>query len=349
MEDRKLKVLAAVVDEYIRTGEPVGSKVVSTRPDIKVSAATIRNDMATLEEMGYLEQPHTSAGRVPTFAGYRLYIDCLMTTQSLSEEEKSMLDGMLDLSTPTEEALLQSASRALAELTQCAAVVANISPQYSVITKVDVIPTGRRLYVLLLITSSGNIKNKVCRLEFDLNKDQLEFFTSYMQENLQGVHLDELDDGRMEDLAVAMSTYMMTLAPLLQAVCDLSKDLQKQEIVVSGEGNLLAQEGMDQGQIIRFLEHKDQLARLLDDTFDQLTVRFGEEGDGFVIGNSSMIVSKVQKGGRSAGALSVIGPMRLDYAKVIPYIEYFSRRISDILSDELEDNNYNEEGGITHE
>ena len=166
ISERKKKILAAVVDEYVRTGEPVGSKAISKLDNIKVSSATIRNDMAALEQMGYLEQPHTSAGRVPTFKGYRLYIDELMDVPVLTDDEKLKLDSMLgDKDTP-EELLVQNAAAALTEITHCAAVVTNSVPRFSVISKVEVIPTGKRLYVILLITSSGNIKNKACRLKF---------------------------------------------------------------------------------------------------------------------------------------------------------------------------------------
>ena len=160
MDDRKLKILAAVVDEYVRTGEPVGSKAISKLENINVSAATIRNDMAALEQLGYLEQPHTSAGRVPTFMGYRLYIDELMTLPELSDDEKSRLDEMLGGEDTPEELLVQNAAAVLTEITQCAAVITNSAPRFSVISKVEVIPTGKRLYVILLITSNGSIKNK---------------------------------------------------------------------------------------------------------------------------------------------------------------------------------------------
>lgn len=334
LDERKLKILGAVVDEYIVTGEPVGSKVIAQLPDINVSSATIRNDMAMLEQLGYLEQPHTSAGRIPTFSGYRLYIEQIMNHQSLSDDEKEMLDAMLDTSTPTEEALMQSASYALAELTKCASVAANLSPKYSVITKVEVIPTGKRLYVLLLITSSGSIKNKVCRLEFDLTEEQLEFFSSYMAENLQGVSIESISEEMMQNLVVAMGTYMMTLSPLIQAIYDLSKDMKSNELMVSGEKNLLSCNEFDKNEIISFFEHKNEMAQLLDESFSGIQVMFGQEDGKFVIGNSSMIASKVKKGDKTAGSLGIIGPMRLDYAKIIPYIEYFTEKISDIISED---------------
>ncbi|MBE6861654.1 MAG: heat-inducible transcription repressor HrcA, partial [Ruminococcus sp.] len=234
MDDRKLKILAAVVDEYVRTGEPVGSKAISKLDHINVSAATVRNDMAALEQLGYLEQPHTSAGRIPTFLGYRLYIDELMTLPSLSDDEKARLDDMLGGEGTPEELLVQNAATALTELTQCAAVATNSAPRFSVISKVEVIPTGKRLYVILLITSNGSIKNKACRLEFDLSNEQLEFFTHYIEENLHGVSVDELSEEMLDKMVAAVGAYMISLSPLVQGICELSADLRHEELTVSG-------------------------------------------------------------------------------------------------------------------
>lgn len=337
MDERKLKILAAVVDEYVRTGEPVGSKAISKLDDINVSAATIRNDMAALEQLGYLEQPHTSAGRVPTFKGYRLYIDELMTAPTLSDEEKSRLDSMLgDKDTP-EELLVQNAAAALTELTQCAAVVTNSVPRFSVISKVEVIPTGKRLYVILLITSNGSIKNKACRLEFDLNHEQLDFFTHYIEENLNGVSVDELSEEMFDKMAAAVSAYMVSLSPLVKGLCELSEDLRQQELTVSGSEKLLSCDELDKMEVVRFIEHKNELAEFLEDTFSGIQVKFGSENDTFAIGNSSLIVSKYRKGGKEAGSLGVIGPMRVDYKKIIPYVEYLTQKISSLMSDDEED------------
>ncbi len=338
MDERKLKILAAIIDEYILTGEPVGSKAIAKVPGINVSAATIRNDMSMLEQLGYLEQPHTSAGRVPTFIGYRLYIDKLMKIEQLSESERSKLDDMLGQEENlTEESIIQSAGKALAELTKCATVVANAAPKFSVITKVDVVPTGKRLYLILLITSNGSIKNKACRLEFDLNDEQLDFFAHYIQENLQGVSIETLSEERMDQLITALGAYMITLAPLVKGLCELSRDLLQNELTISGEKNLLSCNEFDKNDIVKFIEHKDEFAALLNDSFSGIQVVFSEEKNDFVISNSSMIVSKYHKGNKNAGSLGIIGPMRLNYSKIIPYIEYFTQKITDILSKEETD------------
>lgn len=323
------------MDNYVRTGEPVSSKKIAMLPEISVSAATVRNDMAVLEELGYIEQLHTSSGRVPTYSGYRVYIEKILGQQQLDPSEQARLDAMLDQEESlTEELLLQTASTALAEITHCATVVSDFSPKYSVISKVEVIPTGKRVCVVLLITSNGKIKNKACRMEFDLTQEHMDFFKDFMTRNLQGVSVSELSEQRFEELATAMGTYMMTLSPLVKGICEMSRDLQQNEVFVSGEQNLLTYRDLDKGEIVRFISQKNELKTLLDDSFQGIKVMFGQENDGFVIGNSSMIVSKYQKGNRTGGSLGVIGPVRLDYARIIPYIEYFTDRLSRLISDQ---------------
>ena len=335
VDARKRRILSAVVDLYIRTGEPVGSKTISQLPDIHVSAATVRNDMAVLEELGYLEQPHTSAGRVPTFNGYRMYIEEISAEGTLPQEERDRLDEMLgDESQLTEDLILQSATTALSQITKCATVVSNFAPKYSVISKVDVIPTGKRMYVVLLITSDGKIKNRACRLQFDLTHEHMDFFKHFMEENLEGVSVSDLAEEKLEQMITAMGTYMMTLSPLVQGICEMSKDLQQNELYMTGEQNLFSCDDLDKAEVAKFMLHKQELSGLLDDSFQGIKVMFGEEGNDFVIGNSSMIVSKYQKGDHTAGSLGVIGPMRLNYAKVIPYIEYFTEKISHLISDD---------------
>ena len=335
VDARKRRILSAVVDLYIRTGEPVGSKTISQLPDIHVSAATVRNDMAVLEELGYLEQPHTSAGRVPTFNGYRMYIEEISAEGTLPQEERDRLDEMLgDESQLTEDLILQSATTALSQITKCATVVSNFAPKYSVISKVDVIPTGKRMYVVLLITSDGKIKNRACRLQFDLTHEHMDFFKHFMEENLEGVSVSDLSEEKLEQMITAMGTYMMTLSPLVQGICEMSKDLQQNELYMTGEQNLFSCDDLDKAEVAKFMMHKQELSGLLDDSFQGIKVMFAEEGNDFVIGNSSMIVSKYQKGDHTAGSLGVIGPMRLNYAKVIPYIEYFTEKISHLISED---------------
>ena len=332
MENRAYKILETIVDEYIRTGEPIGSKAVQEMLDIKVSSATIRNEMASLEQQGLLEHPHTSAGRVPTYKGLRLYISRLAEKQ-IPEDDRQQIDRLFeDLEGMTDEVIIENAARALADFTKCAIVSANDTDKFSVITKVEVIPTGRRMYVLLMMTSGGGVKNRVCRLSFDLTHEQMDFFRSFVSENLQGVNLREVSDGFMDDLTAALGSYMLSLSPLLKGIADLSADMINERVHIEGEENLIECSELKGTEIAAVLRKKEALTAAFDKTFSGINVLFGEENNTFVISNSSMITGTFSKDGENAGGFGVIGPMRLEYKKIIPYIEYFTDKVSDLLS-----------------
>lgn len=337
LDDRKLLVLSTIVDEYIRTGEPVGSKTIIASSKINVSSATIRNDMAQLEKMGLLEQPHTSAGRIPTYLGYRLYIEKLMRPHTLSAKEKAEIDEMLIRNGITAENVVDNAVQVLSDLTQLTVVNTNNMPHFSVITRVEVIPAGRRLYALLMITSTGAIKNKICRLEFDLTNEQLGFFADFINKNLKGINVDHLTPAMLQNLAIALGSYMISLSPLLYAVYELSEEFMQNNVSIRGEQRLLENHNVDSGEIVRFLNEKQELAHLLSHALGGIQVIFGKENDTFSITNSSMIVSPYKVGETPGGSLGVIGPLRLDYAKVIPYMQYFSESVTKLLSEFLEE------------
>ncbi|MDR0987312.1 MAG: heat-inducible transcriptional repressor HrcA [Ruminococcus sp.] len=334
LDDRKKMILKSVISEYIRTGEPVGSKLIAESGLLTVSAATIRNDMAVLEQLGYLEQPHTSAGRIPTYTAFSLYIEEFMPEYILTEADKAVLDDYIEEAEPTAESLLASASHALAELTRCAVIRRDLVPQFSVITKVEVVPTGKRMYVILLISSNGAVKNKVCRLEFDLTDEQIKFFANYMSENLHGISLDELTTEMFEKLIAAMSGYMVSMTPLLEEVKKLADDFNASGIAIEGEKNLLMREDIDAKAVEKFIARKD-LTDFLDRSFGDLQVVLGGTGE-MAVSNTGLIMSKIKKNGVDAGTLGLLGPLRLDYSKIIPYIEYLTGRITEIISDEME-------------
>ena len=345
MESRAFKILELIVDEYIRTGEPIGSKAVQEKLDINVSSATIRNEMAALEAQGYLEHPHTSAGRVPTFSGYRLYIEKMMpqSSRELPDEEKEKINRIFDSIDPTnEETIIESATTALAEYTKCAIVSTNALNQFSVITKVDVIPTGKRMYVLLLITSSGNIKNKVCRLSFDLTNEQMEFFTRFVNDNLKGQTLQDVSDEYMKKMSDALGTYMLTLSPLLKAVVDISAEMLEEKVNIAGEANLITCDEIESTQIAKIIESKNEFTQVLDAAFSGINVLFGGEDDTFVVSNTSLVTGSFNKGESKVGSFGVIGPVRLDYKKIIPYIEYFTEKVTNMLSQDREDDDLRE-------
>ncbi|WMJ22479.1 heat-inducible transcriptional repressor HrcA [Paludicola sp. MB14-C6] len=344
IDKRKMCILSAIVDEYIKTGEPVGSNAVLHCLNMNVSSATVRNDMAFLEKQGFLEQPHTSAGRIPTYLGYRFYIDNLMAPKPLSTKEKKLIDSLLnEEKLQTADAIVDTAVNVLSDLTQLAVVSKSNMPVFSVITRVEVIPAGRRLYALLIITSAGSIKNKICRMEFDLTNQQLEYFAKFINENLTGINLDKLNPAMLQNLAIALGAYMMSLSPLLHAVYELGEEMSKADVNVHGEQNLLSTCGLNSQEVVTLLTHKNQLDYLLSSAFDGVSVVFGKENESFAVTNSSMIVSPYKMHGEQVGSFGVIGPVRVDYAKVIPHIEYVTKSVTKLLTDVIDYNKQNRE------
>lgn len=332
LDKRKQRILSIVIDEFVKTGEPVGSKTIAALLDNSVSSATIRNDMAALERLGLLEQPHTSSGRIPTSLGYRLYIDEIMEPEPLSRKEKLLIDDMLGQHVAAAGEVVEHAVHALSQITGCAAVNRSNVPNISVISRVEVIPAGRRIYALLVITSTGDVKNKVCRVEFDLTYEQIDFIVKFLNRHLQGVKLDELNQATMQNLAVALGSYMMTLSPLLYAVYELTDEISHGTLDITGQEKLLST-GLRTDEVANFLSRKDSLSQVLEKCFDGVHVFFGKENGTFAISNSSLILSQYRLGNADAGTLGIIGPVRLDYAKFIPYIEYFSDSVSRLLTE----------------
>ncbi len=343
LDKRKQRIMSIVIDEFIKTGEPVGSKTIAALLDNSVSSATIRNDMAALERLGLLKQPHTSSGRIPTSLGYQLYIDEIMEPEPLSKKEKLLIDDMLGHHVAAAGEVVEHAVQALSQITGCAAVNRSNVPNISVISRVEVIPAGRRIYALLVITSTGDIKNKVCRVEFDLNYEQIDFIVKFLNQHLKGVKLEDLNQATVQNLAVALGSYMMALSPLLYAVYELTGEISHDTVGIIGQEKLLAT-GLRTDEVANFLSQKNSLSRVLEECFDGVHVLFGREDSTFAISNSSMILSQYRLGDMDAGALGIIGPVRLDYAKFIPYIEYFSDSVSRMLTEFAEPEGLEEKG-----
>ena len=259
-----------------------------------------------------------------------------MAPEPIDNDKISEIDRLLGDSAVTDEAIIQNASTALAEITKCAAISTNHASKFSVITKVDVIPTGKRMYVLLLIASNGAIKNKVCRMEFDMTNEQMADFTQFLNEHLRGVNLENMSEEYIGGLAAALGGYMLSLAPLLHAVYELSEEMMRDSVEVMGEANLLACTEFPMQDVIKFIERKSELSNLLGDALSGINIMFGEENGTFAISNGAMVSASYYKDGKPAGSLGIIGPIRLDYRKVIPYIEYLSQKVTRMLSGEGE-------------
>ena len=218
LDERKLRILSAVVENFIATGDPVGSKLVAQLLGNQVSSATVRNDMSALFDMGLVEQPHTSAGRVPSHLGYRVYVDRLMHPKPVPKRERDEIDALFNVKNPDPDRLLEAAAGQLAQRTQCAAFTLMATPASVKARRIEILPAGERTAVIVLIATNGVVRNKVIRVDFSLTQELLKFINAFSNAKLGGLPLREISAGYINSVAVSLGEYSRIFTPLLAAV-----------------------------------------------------------------------------------------------------------------------------------
>lgn len=339
LDARKLKILSVIVETYLETGEPVGSKLIAYLLGGQVSPATVRNDMAVLFDLGLLEQPHTSAGRIPSHLGLRLYVDRLMYVHPLTTQEKRQIEALFNFRNPDPDRLLEDAAKALASYSGCAAISTTLTRSSLYVKRIEIIPATERTAVILLICSNGMIKNKVCRVDFTLTPKIVEFFTSFANGRLAGRGLLEISSTFIHSMALSMDEYTEIFTPLLSAIFDLCREANDGQIYRSGTSNLLEYEELRRiaNQLFRVINSRDGVMDMIDRDKKGTTVCIGRENQRIELADSSVIITKYKIGDDSVGAIGLIGPIRLDYARLIPHLEYFSQMLGKLLSDTLDE------------
>ena len=237
LTNRKQNILASIVNGYIRTGEPVGSKSIAEAAG--ASPATVRNEMAELTELGFLEQPHTSAGRIPSERGLREYVDNLMPAEPLSDNDRLTLDAMLAKSAFDPERLPGGAAHTLASVTRCLAVASAPSGVSAKIKAVQFVQTSRRTAMLILISSAGTMKTKVFHCDFDLSSEIMRIFFRVLNERVVGRFVTEVNRAFIQSLAVSFNDLAILMSPALLALLETAQETVKAEMHVSGQMNLL--------------------------------------------------------------------------------------------------------------
>lgn len=337
LDARKLRILAAIAETYLTTGEPVGSKLVAELLGGEVSSATVRNEMAELFEMGLLEQPHTSAGRIPSHHGLRVYIDRIMHSQPLSMAERQEIEALFNRRNPDPERLLEDATDALAKHTNYATISTTLYRQSASVRKIELVPATNRTVVILLVASNGMVKNKVCRVDFNLTPRVVEFFNNFATSRMAGRSINEITAGYINSMSFSLGEYTDLFSPLLAAIYDLCREASDGRIYRSGSSNLLEYGELRQvaNQLFRVLGSHDDMMALIERDSSAMDVTIGRENQYMELSDSSVLISRYKIGEDSFGAIGLIGPVRMDYARLIPHLEYFSQMLGNLINDTL--------------
>ncbi len=334
---RKELILASIVDRYIETGEPVGSKTICEALDISLSSATIRNEMNELDEMGFLRQPHTSAGRVPTETCYRLYIDKLMGHYSLTEHDKMLIDSLLVRSRDNgdTERLLEYAVKALARLTALPSVTTTPTQENEQISSINLIPLAGDTILIVIVTSTGTIKNALARSELELNAEGLQTLSRFFNERLSGQPLSSVTREFIDSMTAPLGEFAQPIRRLLETIYTAVREIASPKVKVEGEVNLLFYKDLqsDVADVLDFLSETHGLLTLFEKPHSGIRVIIGSESNIKELSNTSVISARYTIKGTKAGTIGIIGPTRINYAKLIAYLQYYAQSISRLLED----------------
>jgi heat-inducible transcriptional repressor len=333
LDERKKKVLAAIVNDYVSTAEPVGSRTIARKYNLGVSPATIRNEMADLEELGYIEQPHTSSGRIPSDRGYRYYVDCLMERYCLTSQEQEYIQERFAKKMHEIEDLIQRSTNLLSIMSRHAAVILAPSMGRSTFQRVQLMLLEPTKALLVVITSTMVVQHQVLDIRPGITEQDLERVSKVLNSRLKGVALEQLKQETFDELMSELSLQKRLVSKVLEVLEHLTLNNKEDRVFLGGTLNILNQpEFKDIAKIknlLAILEEGKVLRELLEQTGSiGLNIRIGGENNHEGIAECSLVTSTYHVNGQLLGSIGLIGPTRMDYAKSVSLVEFIADALS---------------------
>lgn len=335
LSERKLLILKAIIDEYISTGMPVGSRTLSKRDELKVSSATIRNEMSDLEEMGYLVSPHTSAGRLPTDKAYRLYVDDLMQKQVLDESEMAVIHEYMFGGEGKLETIMDNTAKVLSDTTHLTSIV--LAPQMGglTISRIQVVKISGGRLLLLIVFDNGTVKDlKLPSYSWD--EEQLDAVSDMISRKVRGKTMLEAYDILEGEIPTEYSEQKKYLTDLVKTIRSETITNNEGRLILGGKNNIfdhMEYKDVDNAKnFLQLLETKQPLYEMLSRATDmEFTIKIGKENDIEELKNMSVVTATYKVGDKNLGSFGVIGPTRMDYSKVLSVLSCVGKSMNEIM------------------
>ncbi|MDD3164518.1 MAG: heat-inducible transcriptional repressor HrcA [Oscillospiraceae bacterium] len=330
--ERQKKILRAIVEDYVRTAEPVSSKAISQLPELNYSSATIRNEMAALTDLGLLEQPHTSAGRVPSALGYRLYVNELMQDYRLSTDETKSLNQAMEMKMAQADKVISQIGKLVSQLTDLPAYAVRSHVQQLSVKRFDFIGAGTQSIILVVMLSSDEIKNKLIRLPLVITDHDLKLLGAVLNASLAGIPASGFTPELIDRITKNAGDAASLVPIVVDFVADLLQAQQHSEVFLTGQNRLLSQpefHDIDKAQ--------QMLTTLDEDIISNLPATIGGNGTQILVGpediskelrDTSVVMTQFDIGEGMKGMIGVVGPTRMDYAKVTARLSYFAEGLA---------------------
>ena len=339
LASRKQKILSAIIESYINSGEPVGSKALINEAGLDVSSATVRNEMAELTNRGFLAQPHTSAGRIPTQQAYRYYVDNVLSVTPVSQSGKDYIQSTLYQHADSPENILQGAAQLISQLTDYVAVATTPNGEDSRVRKISFVQTGAHTAMAVVITSNGIIKTKLFRCEFLITPEILGVFDKALNEIFAGVRLSSINQPFIQTAAVRFGELSLFMPSALMAIKEASALAKNVSVCHSGYTKLMFAPDVNfisARAVLEFLSNENDLAQMLENLPLDTSVTIGRENSRIELATSTIVSTRYSIDSNPSGVLAVVGPLRMDYARVISILECVSDCVGTLIGELIE-------------
>jgi heat-inducible transcriptional repressor len=338
LTERDRKILQAIITDYIQTAQPVGSRIVSKKYKMELSPATIRNVMVDLEEMGFLTQPHSSAGRVPTDKAYRFYVDTILNMRRLNPEEKDHIEkGLLLQEDPDINEVMKRASHLLSLLSKQMAVV--LAPRFGskIFRHIEFIKLRDRRILVIIVSQTGEVQNKLIEADEEMTQDELDKHSRYLTEIMGGLSLAQAKLRIVEEMKKEKVLFDKLMYGALQLSQKALEDEGEGDLFIEGKANIMQSPEFADMEKMRVLlqafEEKTKIVKLLDKALSAhgIQIFIGAENDLNEMVNCSIVAAPYSRDKYTLGTLGIIGPTRMDYSSIIPIVDYTARLVGKIL------------------
>ena len=334
LDDRKKKVLQAIVEEYINTAEPVSSNALISKYDLNCSSATIRNEMSDLEKKGLLDKMHTSSGRVPSAKGYRYYVDELLKDDNISLEEVKYISNKLETKVHEIEDLTKITANTISEITHYTTVTIGPKADEQIIQEIKFVLLGTRMLLAIIMTDTGMVKETIIKFDEDIHDKQVETLNYMFNNKLKGQPIERIDKPLEEYLYQEMSDMVKVIKPIIEQIKKVL--FEENKIELQGTRRELDLPEFNSLQVAKnfmnILDEKELIADMLNSGFaEDINVYIGGEGEGEEekLKDFSMVTFKHKVGNKDLGTIGIIGPKRMDYSKVISVMKYISKKLNE--------------------
>lgn len=336
LNDRKIQILKAIINDYIATAEPVGSRTLAKKYDLGVSSATIRNEMSDLEDMGLIIQPHTSAGRIPSELGYRLYVDRLMNASELTPKEQEFLHSVVSGNVTKIEYLMEETAKAISMLTNYTTIISEPVLKRTALKQIRLMPLDESAIMLIIVTEGNFVKNHIIRVNRAPSDEDLFSVSVEINNILKGHTLEDINEHTIMALQKELKEYSGLLKPVLKAVQKTIRSAENVHLHMSGAKNILTfpefSDISKATEIFRAFEEKNNLVSLLEDAkSNDIRILIGNEINIKEMKDCSVITTTYNMGENTKGSIGIIGPTRMNYNQVVSVLNEMVKNIENVL------------------